>query len=166
MNELRTRQLLVITAGLLVGIVSVQALGLFGGASPSVFAPAPFPMFLLAWFVLGVFTPLVAPAVFCLWSIQLFRGVAKIPLRTPLLFLVVVFASTAWFYVGWRYGIRYEGWTFTVTTAALSACLAVGSAVLVVNALMHPSFLKSLFAHFVLFSWLFSYAFPYLGEVP
>jgi hypothetical protein len=166
MNEQGTRQLQVITVGLLVGIVSVQALGLFGGGSPSIFAPVPFPMFLLAWFVLGIFTPLVAPVVFCLWCIQLFRGVAKIPLRTPLLFLVLLLASTAWFYVGWRYGIRYEGRSFTVTTAALSASLAVGSAVLVVNALLRPSFLKSLFAHFVLFSWLFSYAFPYLGEVP
>ena len=38
----------------------VQALGLFGGDSPSVFAPVPFTMFLLAWFVLGAFTPLIA----------------------------------------------------------------------------------------------------------
>ncbi len=75
-------------------------------------------------------------------------------------------ASIVWFVEGWRYGLKYESLTYSISTALLSAVLAVFTGILILRLRRGPSFALNLLTHFVLFAWLITYAFPYLGELP
>src|SRR5262249_13169109 len=130
------------------------------------FAPFPYTLAILAWFIHPALAPWIAAAVFWVWRIQLFDGIARIPTRTILLFFLVSALSASSFYAGWSYGIRFQGQAFTMTTSVLSGCLGITSGLLLCGALLRPSFGRSVLAHCALFTWTFSYAFTYLGEFP
>jgi len=110
---------------------------------------------------------LAAPSfAFWAWSYQLFGGRADIPKRTLMLLPSVALFSVAWFAVGWAYGLQYEGPLFTTAAAWISAGAGVVLAALVYLGLRRPSFATSLAVHWLLFAWILTYAFPYLGETP
>jgi len=74
--------------------------------------------------------------------------------------------SACFFVWGWHEGVTHEGLRFTRVAAGLSAALVFLTAGLILSSRKRPSFRLNLLAHFVLFGWLVSYAFPYLGEGP
>ena len=154
-------------AALLLALVVAQAMGLFGGSSPSIWSPAPFllviPVLLGVPYLLVLF---VFVAIFCFWSPALFRGEPRTPRRTIVLYVVFGILSAASFVEGWHSGIQYEGLTFTATCAVVSAaCFSICS-LFIWRSNASPTFLRSLTAQVALFAWIGSYAVVYLGETP
>jgi len=154
-------------AAVSLGLVVAQALGLFGGGSPSIWSPAPFPLVIPAF--MGVPPLLVLflfVAIFCVWSPALVRGESSTPRRTTVLYVVVGILSVVSYATGWHYGIQYEGLRYTVTCAVLSAVLFSLCSLLLWRSYASPTFLRSLTMQFALFAWIGSYAVVYLGETP
>ncbi len=150
-----------------VALACMASVGAFGGGSPTIFAPASFLLMLPAFS--GVPLPLaiaLVVAAFVLWSLQLFRGVATMPARTMALLLMAVAASTYWYVVGWHYGLKWEGREYTSVCAVVSGLMAVSCAVLIWRARVVPNHRVSLAAHTLLFVWMATYGFAYLGETP
>jgi hypothetical protein len=156
-----------LSAAVLLGAASVQAFGAFGGGSPTLASPGPLPTTLAAmlgapWFVIS----LIVSGSFCLWCKQLFMRQTTIPLRTWILFFGTTALTIAWYLAGWAYGLEWEGEFFTYGCAMISGLLFLACALFFYLAKQRKSFPASLAAHFVLFVWIFSYAFPWLGETP
>jgi hypothetical protein len=155
------------SAAAVVALAACVSIGAFGGGAPSVTAPTS--ILLVLPFLFGVPLPLVIAivvAAFAAWSFPLFRGSPKIPLRTILLLLVAVACSAVWYVLGWGYGVKYEGLRYTVSCLSLNCAFALMSALLTWRARTAPSYGLSLSVHTLLFIWLVTYAFPYLGETP
>jgi hypothetical protein len=74
--------------------------------------------------------------------------------------------STIVFATSWKLGFAYQGVTHTMTCAIASAVMLAGCGLLLWRLRKHPSFEGSLALHTLLFAWIASYAFPYLGETP
>jgi hypothetical protein len=160
---------LTILAGLLLALIASQSLGLWFPGGASIIAPLPLPLIWLAFASDGHFLLIIAllPSLaFWLWSPGLFRGKATAPIRSVILLAIGGATSIVWFVGGWRYGLEYQGLAYNVSTALLSAVLAVLTGVLILRSRKAPSFTLNLIVHFVLFAWLITYAFPYLGELP
>ena len=156
-----------LSAAVFLGIASVQAFGAFGGGSPTLASPAPLPTTLAAmlgapWIVIS----LIVSGLFCLWCKQLFMRQAAIPFRTWILFFGTTALTVAWYVAGWNYGLEWGGKFFTYGCAIISGLLFLACGFFLYIAKHHKSFSASLAAHLVLFVWLFSYAFPWLGETP
>jgi len=158
---------LVLLFGALVGGAAI-ALGFVGPwGSPSLAAPAPFPLILLGFtFVPPMLLPLIAGGVSILWSIQIAFGNPTIPVRTAVLAISIAVGSLGWFAAGWRYGLQYQGRSFVWFTALFSVLFMVLVGAAVSWGRRRPSLAASTLAHGLIFLWLFSYAFPYLGETP
>ena len=152
---------------ILLLLAAAQSLGMFGGGSPTFASPASLllviPAFMSVPVLLVIFLAMVS---FCAWCWQLFPGHPKVPLRSLVLFVVAAILSLSWYVVGWRSGLQYEGFGFTVACAVASAVLFVACGFMLWRARVQPSWALSLLSHAILFFWLFSYAFPYLGEGP
>jgi hypothetical protein len=156
-----------VAAGLVVALVAAQSLGALGGSSPSVSSPASlilvFPVFL------GLPVALVVicyVALFWLWSPSLFRGESTVPRRTIVLVGISAALSLASFGFGWHFGVQHQGVRYTFWCSLLSGFLFSACAVLLTLTRAAPTFAGSLAAHALLFAWLASYAFAYLGEAP
>lgn len=153
-------------AGLL--LIAAQALGaLLGRGMPTLATPLPYVFVGLLWSgipVVGVavgalLVPLLAFAVGLRWG-----KAARILLA--LLYLTTAAASFRWFSGGWVYGLKYQGTLHTSGTALLSVLLAaiLGSQLLL--AWRRPSQNRLFAVTFLLFFWIYTYAMPYLGELP
>ncbi len=151
--------LAMVALGVALQIAVLQALGLFGGGSPSLTAPTPMPLALLALhFLPAVALPTLA---FWLWTVPLFSGATEFPRRSVVLLVVGGALSVLWFAAAaWqRLGV---GWPLPL----LSVGLFLVAAALAGSCRLRPSFWKNALAHWLLFAWLGSYAFAWLGEVP
>lgn len=154
-------------AAVSLALVVAQALGLFGGGSPSIWSPAPFLLVIPAFMGVPPLLVLLSfVAIFCVWSPALLRGESSTPRRTTVLCVAFGVLSAAWYASGWRYGVRYEGLAYTVTCAVLSTALFSFCSLLLWRSHAAPTFLRSLMAQFALFAWIGSYAVVYLGETP
>ncbi len=69
-------------------------------------------------------------------------------------------------YSHWGYGVSYQGYRYTLTTAVISCSFAAVIAGLLVRLRGIPTARFSLTVNLLLFAWAFTYAFPYLGELP
>jgi hypothetical protein len=156
-----------LAAGLVLGIIAGQSLGLFGIGAPSIFAPAPmllvFPLFFGLPFalVIGLFVLL-----FWMWHPRLFTGATDIPARTIVLIAAATVLSVLAFVTGWQYAVRYQGYRYAVICLIASGLLLVACVISIWSARRNPSFRASLASHTLLFVWLGSYALPYMGETP
>jgi hypothetical protein len=92
-------------------------LGIFSSGIPTILGPLPaltsLPALFLAnpgiyWIVVGI-----PSAIFLLWNPQLLRGVAKIPARTFVLFVLCASLTIFYFVGSWNFGIQYQGARFT-----------------------------------------------------
>jgi hypothetical protein len=155
----------VIVAALLLAPLSIRML--WGHRVPSITSPFPLPLMFPVF--LGV-PPLVAAAipslVFCAWSWPLLFGLRISARRTLLAFVLVATASALEFGFNWGYGLRYQGHRYTLTTAIFSLLFAVVTAALLIRFWRDKTTWSSLAVNFILFAWVFTYAFPYLGELP
>lgn len=164
MAHTRTRLWIAVSA-LAVALSAAIATGTIGGVGY-------FPItrtFPLPWVVLGDgFLMSVVPAVlFCLWCRPLWHDEAIPRKRTAIAASLLASASAAWFVGGISYGLRYQGFQYTISTASGSLAFAV-----VIAALLRLSWRRqnpvaySLAATFLLFVWTVTCAFPWLGEYP
>lgn len=128
----------------------------------------PFPMLLAVpmLFGLGWFSLVLVPLLYLAWAPQLLRGEPRVPLRTVIAYWSILALSCLYFWSSWRYGVRYQGLSFTRGAGILNLCMAITLGVVLRLVRKKPSFSRSLVAHWLLFAWALSYAFPYLGEGP
>lgn len=153
-------------AGLSLILLSAISLGLFCRV-PSILSPGPVLLVipLMAWTPV-LFIILIPAAFFWIWSAYLFYGVPKLPKRTKILGYVIAVLSLSYFASSWSYGVRYQGLLFTIVCAAISAALLTLFILAVRKNEKSGSFASNLLASWLLFAWVFTYAFPYLGETP
>ena len=82
------------------------------------------------------------------------------------LFGITTMASFAYYAVSWEYGQRYQG-TRTLVTLFIGSIFCVGiTGALLFVARQRNSHVLHVRAHWVLFFWLVTFAFPWLGEMP
>ena len=77
------------------------------------------------------------------------------PKRTYTLFVIAAVLSVIWFIRGWKYGLQYEGPTFTHFICAVNIVWVVGLGVLLfLRQKVNPSFISNLAFHLLFFAWL------------
>lgn len=138
--------------------------GLIRLGGPTAIMPLPFPWVWLTIF--GWACPALLGVLFWLWCGALFYGKATGRKRTRAAAALIGLLSFIWFYGGWDYGLKYEGFRFNLTTAIGSFVFAAAIAAILASSRRTDSFIWSLAANFLIFAWLVTYAFPYLGELP
>jgi hypothetical protein len=82
------------------------------------------------------------------------------------MFVLVAIASVGTFCYGWRYGVEFQGREYTLSVALVSAGLGGAAAALLLKTRLTSSIAISVVANLLLFIWAFTYAIPYLGELP
>ncbi len=122
------------------------------------------PVFLLGY--AGLLVLPLASVALVLWLPALRRGSVVFPVRSFVLLGAGSVLSALHFATQWRLGLEFQGVTFTRGCLVASCLLAGVVGVLGWLDRRQPSYGKNLAAHFLLFAWLVSYAFPYLGEWP
>ncbi len=154
-------------ATLLFTLVSAQSLGMIGNQpEPSVLVSDGLPLFIVAILFFG--TP---------WAAVLFVGAFFLVVERIVMINdglpasmngcfvgIVALLSTSLIALSWNDGIRYQGRHYTVAVALLSALFAVLLLLLVFFTRRHRSAISTLMVHFLLFAWIATYAFPWLGE--
>jgi hypothetical protein len=151
---------------LILAPLTAWTTGLIGhGHAPTVIKPLPFPWVWLAW-AFGWAIPVLPSAMFWLWCGSLFYGKPTGRNRTRATAFLVGLLSILWFYAGWAYGLKYQSLLFDVVSAICSLLFAAAIAAILASSRRTVSFTWSLTANFLIFAWLLTYAFPYLGELP
>jgi hypothetical protein len=160
----------VVTSLTALALLVPASIGLFLSGVPTIFCPLPaltvIPALLLSQWNLEYLAVLLPTLLFLLWNPQLFRADGKIPKRSYVLFVLAAALSAADLAMGWKWGLKYQGPQFTAIVCSINVawigflCLAFRRCLKTA-----PSFRTSLFVHWMLFAWLFWYAFPWLGEL-
>jgi hypothetical protein len=153
----------------LVG-ASAQALGLFGGGSPTLASPLPVPLVIPIFLGVPWFVALLVPVslfLVCVWPFLTRHTVATgLSLRTWLPLGLITAGSVAWYWFGWAYGEEYQGREYTFWSAMLSAGFFAASSVTAGIATNTRQPFWYVAAHVLIFGWFGTYAFPWLGETP
>jgi len=158
-----------ITAGL--GLLVPASLGLIVTNVPAIFCPFPLIAGVPAFFLAGQGGWKAAVAVpmllFFAWHPGLFGGEAKVPKRSCVLLIAVILLDAADFVANWNWGLQDQGAHHTHLVCAVNVAWAAFLVIAFARTWKKPSsFSYSLFLHWMLFTWLAWYAFPYLGELP
>ncbi len=103
-------------------------------------------------------------AFFWVWGIHLFRGTAKIPVRSEALFWLLATLTVFYFALSWQYGVRWQGYFHLVAVAVLNLISIILLWTLLAYAKAKPSFKRNVAFHWALVAWLVWLAFPWLGE--
>jgi hypothetical protein len=126
----------------------------------------PIPFFVMVIGPISLLFIILSGPIFWIWNADLFEGSTLIPRRSTVLLLVSAALSIINGVMGIPYGTKYFGKLHTTTVLSISfSCLAI-LIVLRVMAYKRGSFTLNLIFNWLLFSWLLTYAFPYLGELP
>ncbi len=156
-------------AAVLMACLLSLALGLVPGtAAPSILAPMSLPATLVALFLadaLPWFVPILLLTALFLYFGRTIHGDPSPP-STRLLWVHrgAGILSAAWFAVGWRLGVQYEGTTFVLATAVLSLCFFLALEWLGTSLRRKSTSTGRLVYVWLLFAWTIAYAFPWLGE--
>jgi hypothetical protein len=155
-----------IVAGICLLLPTAISLGGLG-CGPSITSPGP----ILLVIPMMVWTPvyfliLVPTVFFWLWSSYLFEGLTILPTRTKLLGYLIAVLSLTYYAANWGYGKRYQGIIFTIVCVAISLSFAILFIITVKRNEKNKTFFSNLVATWLIFVWVFTYAFPYLGETP
>lgn len=89
-----------------------------------------------------------------------------IPMRATVLLTIGTGLSALWFIFGWKYGLEYQDYEYVRAVATINTLLAAVLWGLWSAFRLHSTFARRAVFGLLLFYWLFSYAFPYLGELP
>jgi hypothetical protein len=153
------------------GLLIPAGIGLLLSDVPTIFCPFPmltvFPVFLLSSWHLWRAVICVPTLLFFAWHPKLFRGAARVPIRSSALYASATILSVLYFATGWKWGLQYQGAQYTQVVCAVNTAwvilLGLGFARSWTGS---SSFRFNLFLHWMLFAWLAWYAFPYMGELP
>lgn len=141
-------------------------------SSPSVASPLPVPIYLLQ--LICAIPPPVASflpaAAFLAWQPELWRSdrptnEIRFPVRTWSLFAALTVFSFLAFISGAHFGIQYQGATYVIGCAAISAGLAIASGACCFIAQVTNNVIAIILANALVFYWGATYACPSLGEM-
>jgi hypothetical protein len=155
----------------IITVISGCSLALVTWQSVSAKIPEPWAPFSMLHVILGLATGSSllffswATIAFWVWNSGAFNGNPDVPKRSIVLYGILTALSIWHNVVGIPYGLRYQGKAYTVIVTSVNFALILILASLLVYSRRAPSFAKSLCFHWLLFAWLLSYAFPYLGEL-
>ena len=121
-------------------------------------------MFLSYPLNLGLAAWLIPSVVFWAWGFHLYRGNAKVPLRSEILFWLLAVLTVVYFSISWQYGARWQGYLHLLGVAVLNLAAILVLWRLLVRAKAAPSFGRNITFHWSLVAWLGWFAFPWLGE--
>jgi hypothetical protein len=161
------KRLIVWALAVAVAALAANSLGMAGDGMPSLRSTYPLPLVILAF--LGFPKLLIAltyGACFALWSKQLFQGDPEIPRRSFVLFVCSGLLSCVFFALDWNFGIKYQGAAYVTWCLGLAVASAALLILLFAWNQRTQRWATSALFHFVLFSWLCTYAMPYMGEMP
>jgi hypothetical protein len=91
---------------------------------------------------------------------------SRIPIRSVILFALVVLLSLVFFFGSWSYGVTYQGFFHTCAIATINGAFVLAIALVLSFHKRSPTYALSLAFHWLLFLWLAWFAFPWLGELP
>ena len=143
--------------------------------TPTIFSPLPFPVFvsLLAAPSLGATNPWLFAAsipfgTFLLMNFYQLRLAETAPLRTRFTVLLglVSVLSVLYFAMGWQYGLRFQGPSYTLATASINLAIFIILGTWWLGLRQQASKTSGLLFATALHCWFFWFAFPYLGELP
>ena len=157
----------IVTTGGALLLLAACARAFLSRNMPSVTCPLPVPLVLLSFIGLPRLVVVALPSmVFCAWCRLAFSGQLVPWKRSMIMFVLVLIGSVVAFCYGWRYGVEFQGYAYTLSVALISAGLAVAAAALLRTSRLTSSVAVRVVANLLLFVWAFTYAFPYLGELP
>ncbi|HKR96884.1 MAG TPA: hypothetical protein VJW55_16020 [Candidatus Angelobacter sp.] len=163
------------TAATGIALLAPAYCGLLLYGTPRLLCPFPTITILPAFILLSagleglaveVLAILVPTILFFLWNPELFRGQTKFPIRSLVLLAILTVLTPIYFVGSWSLGLHYQGPKFTYGTCAANIAWLLALWAIFILARSKASFSVNLLAHFLLFTWLAWYAFPYLGELP
>ena len=157
------RRALTIAAILLcpASVVVVLLTGLWVGAPGNVW-------FVALGYLIGPLALLyfLAPSIaFKLLVLPLSRGEIRLRWWSLLLFALAVVAVGVYLAGSWRYGEKYQGDFACQTLAYANAAAGIVLGVIALRNRRRPTARTNFFFHFLIVLWLFTFAFPYLGEM-
>ena len=137
---------------------------------PTILAPMPLltsiPAFAL-WRWNYMAAVLIPPLLFLFWNPGLLKGATRIPKRSYVLLIAASGLSVPWFLATWSFAVGYHGARYTQYVCAINSAWLVALWAFLLSVWRRgQSFKANLIFHWVLFTWLSWYAFPYLGELP
>lgn len=150
----------VLLAGAAVELLVLQAFGAFGGGLPTELTPSSMPLVLLYMVGLGPLALGIPVVTFWAWGFPLFSGAATFPLRSVVLAAAAFCSSALWLILG--HASEYYDWPLFGVSGGFVFAIVFAIA----WCRRRPSFLANLLGHALLFAWLGSFAFPWIGEVP
>ena len=140
---------------------------LFAQEEPSALYPFPALMFVPALFGLRQVAVAVPVVLFFVWNPGLFQGDAAVPRRSHVLLLILTLLNVLWFVVGWKDGLAMQGAKYNYSVCGVNIlCVAALWTLFARSRKTEPSFKSNLLFHWILFTWLAWYAFPFFGELP
>ena len=165
MSGQNPRALTIAAAGALLFTASA---GLLPSGIPTLVTPFPFITVIPAFWLSGAYflAVLIPSALFLIWNPKLREGQAIMPRRSLILFGAAASLSALWFYGGWEFGVQYQGEIYTRYILAINLGWLAGILASLRRYKRAPNFVNNLLFHWLLFTWLSWYAFPYLGELP
>ena len=113
---------------------------------------------------LGVAAGVFARPLLLFFLVARVREVSRIFLS--ILYLAILAASLWWFRNGWAHALHWQGTVIMQGAAVLSLVFAMGIGVLLFLDWRRPSRNRLFAVTFFLFAWIYTYAFPYIGEMP
>ena len=150
-------------AGCLLWLVLYQALN---SGLPEPWAPGPIYLIILLWSgIPGLIVLSLGTIAMWSWNPAVFWGKLEVPKRSYILFGVLALLSAWQNIISWPDGKRYQGETHTIIVTIINLLLITTLIGLGIKAWHKPTLAKNMAFHWLLFAWLVSYAFPYLGEV-
>ncbi|HKR61537.1 MAG TPA: hypothetical protein VJS64_17755 [Pyrinomonadaceae bacterium] len=164
---IKEKALIAITT-LIVGcslcLVTFQALNT---GVPKPWAPFPFPLVILLWLgTPGILVLSLGALAMWAWNPKAFAGKSQIPKRSLILLLILTCLSIFQNIISLPYGKKYQGEFHTIVVTAMNFSLIIALMIIGAWARRKPSFPLNLGFHWLMFAWVVSYAFPYLGELP
>jgi hypothetical protein len=155
-----------LAAGVPVGLAVARSVELLGRDYSSVFSPVAVPVVLPFMFgVPALVVVLLWVVVFVTWHRSLLVGSSMTPSRSLWMWAVCAVLSLANFAAGWHYGLKYQGRTRMLIWLVASLLLCATSGMLLWTSRKHPGFARALAAHTLLWLWITTVAFPWLGEM-
>jgi hypothetical protein len=171
-----TRSLLILVT--VAAIVLVGWLAVFRANGSLVIAPAPLTLvYPMVWVMMrleplgirsgeAVLIPAVAALYGLLFLGHLVRGARRIPLVSVASFVALVLGNLAFWLWAWRYGVQWQGTSYTVSVAILNVLLVALAGFALVRGRRAESFWANYWFHTILALWVCWVSCPWLGEMP
>jgi hypothetical protein len=160
-----------VSRGILVGLTIAIAIIAYISVSsgmPSLIAPFPL-LVLLPWFfgVPAFAVPIIPAFAFSVCHVSHLRRRPRerLAIGLTILLWIVTPLNLLSLVAGWSYGIQYQGFSHTLFVVIANAIFAVAVWTTWWSATKPMNYKMQIAFGFMLFAWLSSFAFPWLGEI-